>query len=791
MKVFALGLSADLLERLRKYFYDLDIEPVDTLEVIECIPSLLLIDQVALGDDPLGYLGELRKRETPLHAVPIIYCLPPDEYDQAGLATRLVRRLGVKRVLATPVDLPELARSVAAELGIRMRPQPPRVPAARSQTLSALAGLWLKFRASNLARVHSLEMAAEVLQHGELEANARRQVEREMHKLVGSAGTFGFQEASLLAREAESLLAHASVLSGEQRLRLLELAQRIRFQLEGTAPPGPEAASKTQPGKSILVVSDDPEMAKSLPGFTLTRATSNEEARTLVRDQLPGALLLDACSGDLATRVQLLKELSWEFPQLPMLVLTGEQGLHARLALTEMGSVEVLCRPFTPQQISEELRILLERRGQLGVRVLAVDDDPSILEAVKGTLEPMGLAVETLSDPTLFWEALELSSPDLILLDVDMPYLSGLDLCRVLRTDPRWSDRPVLFLTAYFDTSTVQRIYQAGADDYIQKPVVDSELVTRISNRLARTQHYRRLADTDLLTGVATRRRGLRDLTRLLQIAIRHGAPLAVAMVDLDHFKQVNDHYGHGSGDLALRLCARHLTNTFRGEDTVIRWGGEEFVVGLFDSDGANAIRRLEQCLEALKIQELPAPEGGSFTLSFSAGVAQFPDDAQDIEGLLRLADQALYRAKQEGRSRVYGALAEASHRTVDVVLVEDDEALGELVLKACRSRGLSTHWFVDGAAAAAMLAEDPLQLQARVLLLDQLVPGMTGTELLARLREKGALNRTRVLLMTAQLEEGQIEAALEGGAFDFVSKPFALSALMRRIEFALGRRYK
>ncbi|MCE7875040.1 diguanylate cyclase, partial [bacterium CPR1] len=257
------------------------------------------------------------------------------------------------------------------------------------------------------------------------------------------------------------------------------------------------------------------------------------------------------------------------------------------------------------------------------------------------------------------------------------------------------------------------------------------------------------------------------------------------------HFKQVNDQHGHGSGDLALRLCARHLTNTFRGEDTVIRWGGEEFVVGLFDSNGANAIRRLEHCLEALKGQELPAPEGGSFTLSFSAGVAQFPDDARDIETLLRLADQALYRAKQEGRSRVYGALAETAHRTVDVVLVEDDEALGDLVLNACRSRGLSTHWFVDGAAAAAMLTAEPVQMQARVILLDQLVPGMFGTELLARLKQRGALDRTRALLMTAQLEDGQIQAALEGGAFDFIPKPFALSALMRRIEFALGRRSK
>ncbi len=786
MSVVTLGLPDELILQLKGYFYDLEVNAAPDVAALATSQSqLLILKHVAMGPEPLQVLETLK-------GTPILYCLPPGDYDQAGLAGRLIRQLGVKRVLATPLDMPELARSVAAELGIRTRPQAPSQQKTRAQTMSALAALWTKFREANLARVHALEMAAEVMLHGEIEPNARRQAEREMHKLVGSAGTFGFHEASLLAREAESLLGHAEVLGGEQRVRLVELASRMRSQLEGTQPPGAVATGGAEKDKKqVLAITSNHDLVTALQQaeFGLIVTGANEDAHALVRNHLPGALVLDTCTGVLASRIQLLKELSWEFPQLPKLVLTDQNGLPTRLALSEMGGVEILAEPFTGKEVIEELTALLERRGQLGVKVLAVDDDPSILEVVKSTLEPMGLSVEVLGDPTLFWEMLELTSPDLILLDVDMPYLSGLDLCRVLRTDARWNDRPVLFLTAYFDTSTVQRIYQAGADDYVNKPVVDSELVTRISNRLARTQQYRRLADTDLLTGLATRRRGLRDLTRMMNLARRQNLPLAVGILDLDHFKSINDRFGHGSGDLALRLTAQHLSSSFRGEDTVVRWGGEEFVVGLLASNGPNAIRRLEQILESLRVQELPDPRGGTFTLTFSGGVAQYPDDAPDLEGLLRLADQALYRAKEEGRARVLPARNEVPYRRVDVFLIEDDESLAEVVLEACKARGLSTDWCKDGQEAAELLTADPIQLLPRVAVLDEKLPGLSGTEVLQRLVDTKTIKRMKVLMMTALLGDAEIQEALEAGAFDYIPKPFALSALMRRIEFALGGR--
>src|SRR5207253_7227841 len=134
-------------------------------------------------------------------------------------------------------------------------------------------------------------------------------------------------------------------------------------------------------------------------------------------------------------------------------------------------------------------------------RVLVVDDDPVMLGALERVLAGRGYRTTTLSDPLRFWDVLEESPPDLVLLDVDMPGLTGIDLCRALRTDLRWAGVPVLFLTAYSDADTVQSVFAAGADDYVTKPVIGPELVTRVANRLERTQLHRRLAETDVLTG--------------------------------------------------------------------------------------------------------------------------------------------------------------------------------------------------------------------------------------------------------------------------------------------------
>jgi len=243
--------------------------------------------------------------------------------------------------------------------------------------------------------------------------------------------------------------------------------------------------------------------------------------------------------------------------------------------------------------------------------------------------------------------------PDMILLDVDMPGVTGVELCRVLRNDPRWATVPVLVLTARRDSESIERIFAAGADDHLAKPVIPGELVTRVRNRVERLALHRALAETDGLTGVQNRQASTQALERLLRLAARYEQPLALAMVDLDRFKQINDVHGHAAGDAVLRRFGTLLSESFRGEDVVGRWGGEEFVVGMYGMSGENARERLGDLLAALRAERFESGDGTDFGVAFSAGVARFPQDGDDLTALYGTADAMLYRAKAAGRAQV------------------------------------------------------------------------------------------------------------------------------------------
>ena len=213
-------------------------------------------------------------------------------------------------------------------------------------------------------------------------------------------------------------------------------------------------------------------------------------------------------------------------------------------------------------------------------------------------LEQREIEVSTLADPLHFWETLEEVGPELLILDVDMPGVNGPELCRVVRNDPRWSQIAVIFVTSHKDPETIEGVFQAGADDYLAKPIVGAELMTRVSNRLDRVRLHRMQADTDSLTGLASRAKSTEGLAQLLSLADRFSQPVSIAMLDLDRFKQVNDTHGHTAGDTVLRALGERLRRDFRGDDVVGRWGGEEFVVGMYGMTREDGIRRLTDTLE-------------------------------------------------------------------------------------------------------------------------------------------------------------------------------------------------
>jgi diguanylate cyclase (GGDEF)-like protein len=763
-------------------------------------------------------------------APPVVLSAPSDRRGGEAPPVEVVR------VFVQPLDREALVRDAAERLGIGGdgNVAPTRLATGGPGGLtSAVAAVWLKYRDQVLARVDVLESAALGLLEGRLDRDDRRAAEREAHKLAGSVGTFGFAEGSRLAREAETMLAGPTPPGQAEALRLADLAVAIRRELTAPAPapapPPPLSTGSTEPtlstgsgrdgtvptpsaarspyqsrrlgegggaegeGPVLLIVDEDRETADRLAmeasarGMRPVVAHGGPAARAALRQTQPDAALLDI---SVTGGMELLRALSDRFPPVPAVVFTRSDAFTDRVEVARLGGRGFLRKPLAPGRAIDAVEPLLRPDAHLEAAVLAVDDDPAILEAVRFILEPHGIRVDTVSEPERFWEALEASAPDVVLLDVDMPSVNGLELCRVLRNDPRWKSVPIVFLTSRTDPTTVQEVFAAGADDFVGKPFVGPELGARIQNRLERVRLQRTLAETDPLTGVLNRRGSEEVLERFLRLAAGQGDPLAVGVVDLDCFKGINDRCGHAVGDEVLARVARVLQKRFRSQDVVARWGGEEFVVGMYGMDKSDGVQRLAEALEVLREEPFKEPDGETFGVTFSAGVSEFNADGTDLQSLYRAADAAMYAAKEAGRDRVLPAGWTPAHgegpRTVDVLVVEDDPAIARLLLHALETRGLRHEWVSSGERAASLLTGPAPELRARVVLLDVDLPGLDGLGVLRLMARERMLERTRVIMLTVRTHEAEVVRALEMGAFDHVSKPFSVPVLLQRIRRAL-----
>jgi diguanylate cyclase (GGDEF)-like protein len=529
------------------------------------------------------------------------------------------------------------------------------------QVRAALAEVWERSKETVLGRVAVLEQATTALLEGTLEEALRQQAGHEAHKLTGSLGTFGFAQGSRLAREMEHLLQAEAPLGQTEALRLSELVVTLRQELEprSVAPPAPAKAVPADKRPLLLVVDTEAELAEQLVveaaarGLRVESATTPSATRDAISRERPAAAVLDLSFSDSLT---LLSELAEQTPSVPTLVLTARNAFVDRVEVARRGGGGFLGKPLPAAQIIEAIMQLMARLRAAETSVMTVDDDPQVLALLQTLLEPHGVRLTTLSDPLRFWDVLQETSPDLLMLDVDMPNLNGIELCRVVRNDQRWAEMPVLFLTAHTDSDTIHQVFAAGADDFVSKPIVGPELITRITNRIERTRLLRTMAETDALTGVANRRKFTQVLEQFFSLANRQGQPLCLAILDLDHFKQVNDQYGHATGDEVLHRLGEFLLQSFRGEDLVARWGGEEFIVGMCGMSRNDGVRRLATILEIWRQEEFTGPEDARFKVTFSAGAAEYPTDGTDLQALYRAADRALYQAKKVGRARVLPA---------------------------------------------------------------------------------------------------------------------------------------
>jgi diguanylate cyclase (GGDEF)-like protein len=429
----------------------------------------------------------------------------------------------------------------------------------------------------------------------------------------------------------------------------------------------PASLPPPQPGgPRVLVVEDDPSLRAQLIQLgreklldVVAVATPAEALAEAHREGNLDAALLDSSLGPAAFLLARDLRATPGHAQLPLAFLSGHDDVDWRVAAAHAGASLFLTKPVDPYAFATAIDQMVALGQRDKMRVLVIDDDADFVAVAAEVLTREGIFVRTAHDATHLVELLDDVRPDLILLDAVLPRVSGWDAIRLVRTTPEHRDVPILFLTGRTDLESRVSAFEAGADDYLAKPLVAEELLARVRVRLERRRLLREMTERDPLTRCLSRRALLDALASRISEARRHGRGLALALLDVDRFKFVNDSYGHLVGDHVLATLGRLLVARFRLEDLRGRWGGEEFVVVLPGEPADTAAAVLTRVLDEFRSFPFRSERGDRFFVTFSAGVASFPEEGQSVDTLLRTADARLYEAKRRGRGNVLGAGAD------------------------------------------------------------------------------------------------------------------------------------
>ncbi|MCP5249582.1 MAG: diguanylate cyclase [Candidatus Accumulibacter sp.] len=546
--------------------------------------------------------------------------------------------------------MPELAVAAAAELAAQ------------------LADLATEFQRSLPARLAEIELALAGLGNGRDE-QALVELRGAVHRLAGAAGTFSQVAVGDAARRLAELLqqllrAPSAARGGDLRAALQGALANLRAAVAAAVPAvartAVELPGAPAPRRIFLIDGDTPpaaEIAERLThyGYQARLFATPDEIVDAVRRMPPDALVFDLGSaGELldGTLVARLRALA----PLPVLVVSARTDIDARLHALRAGCDAYLTRPLDIAALVERLDDLLHKTDHRPARVLVVEDDPITARALLAILGSAGILAEVVGDPGQVLPRMQETLPDLIVMEMQLPGCRGDELVAVIRQVDAWQGVPIVYLSVEIDRDRQLLALEQGGDDFLAKPIDPERLVRVVGARIERARRLRSLMTRDSLTGLLNHARFMEQFEIEATRARRAGAPMSVAMIDIDHFKAVNDNHGHAAGDVVIKSLARLLQQRLRQVDVIGRYGGEEFAV-VFPETPRDAARCvLEEIGRVFATLCFRRPEG-NFTVSFSAGVASLEENDEPRQ-LIEAADRALYEAKRLGRQRVEVATA-------------------------------------------------------------------------------------------------------------------------------------
>jgi DNA-binding response OmpR family regulator/HPt (histidine-containing phosphotransfer) domain-containing protein len=371
--------------------------------------------------------------------------------------------------------------------------QPIHSPQQQAEYLAFLQDTWVTSKPQCLANLAEITAIVDRLLSGNGNEADRQQAHQKAHKLVGTLGVFALTSAMKIARQIEILLNRSTSLSPSESLPLKTYVTELAQAIEITSPTQQtEIISADLP--LLLLVDLDPHLDRALTeiakhgGYqTISLSIIEAADRDLGNnfDRPPSAILVNFRSPK--TTIGFIQKLRLWFPDRSVFGLSERDEFNDRLAVIRHGGKFICTRNLTTEQIFTAATALLSSIATTP-KIMIVDDDLDWLRTIPILLQPWGMKITTLANPQQFWDVLQSVRPDAIVLDIQMPEINGLELCQILRSDPQWQQLPILVLSASRDEISQQEAFKVGADDYLCKPMMGSELAQRIRHRLARFQ---------------------------------------------------------------------------------------------------------------------------------------------------------------------------------------------------------------------------------------------------------------------------------------------------------------
>jgi two-component system, cell cycle response regulator len=443
-------------------------------------------------------------------------------------------------------------------------------------------------------------------------------------------------------------------------IKLLEVRLTAEYFDVRTATNGPDAIAICERGDCDLVLLD--VMMPGMDGFEVCRRLKESPSTA----HLP--IVMVTALDQPADRLRGLEAGADDFLTKPV----NEVALLARvksLVRLKMLTDELRSRAMNSRDmgLADPNAMAIEDNG-LGGRILLVDDRPGSYDRLMGSLSSVhSVDLETLPQQALL-RAPE-GNYDVVMVSLGLHNFDGLRLCSQIRSLERTRRVPILIIADPEDQPQVMRGLEIGVNDYLSRPVDRNEMLARVRTQVRRKRYLDSLSEAvtmsleaavvDPLTGLNNRRYMQSHLTMLASDGVTNNKPFALMILDIDHFKQVNDTFGHDAGDEVLKEFAARVKKSIRGIDIACRSGGEEFVVLLPETDPALAAKIAERIRQ--KVERLPFSVNGGIrviNITVSIGVSGFTFGHTTADAMLKRADDALYRAKRDGRNRVIQAAA-------------------------------------------------------------------------------------------------------------------------------------